>query len=79
MHAKKARMPLDYLRKIEHAGLPLLVDDRSEINSIAVLVAAGMVEAVLPPVSTDENAEGRLPAVVKLITPRGRAELLLHG
>lgn len=73
-------MPLDYLRKIEHAGLPLLVDDRSEINSIAVLVAAGMVEAVLPPALTDDDAaEGRLPAVVKLITPRGRAELLLHG
>lgn len=74
-------MPLDYLRKIEHAGLPLLVDDMSEINCIAVLVAAGMLEAVLPPPGPTQDAarDGQLPAVVKLITPRGRAELLLRG
>ena len=77
-------MPLDYLHKIEQLGLPLIVDDESDIRCVAVLLAAGLVDAAVPPPSAGDEPGGvQLPAVVKKITPLGRAELLrrrgLHG
>ncbi|MGJ7615657.1 MULTISPECIES: hypothetical protein [unclassified Variovorax] len=73
-------MPLDYLRKIEHVGLPLLVDDENDIRCIAVLLAAGLLDAAVPPPSAGGEADGvQLPAVVKKITPLGRAELSRRG
>lgn len=73
-------MPLDYLRKIEHLGLPLVVDDENDIRCIAVLLAAGMVDAAVPPPSAGPAPDGvQLPAIVKKITPLGRAELMRHG
>jgi hypothetical protein len=70
-------MPFDYLRKIENLDLPLIVDDEGDIRCVAVLVAAGMVDAAVPPPSAREEPDGvQLPAVVKKITPLGRAELM---
>ena len=47
-------MPMDYLRKIENAALPFRVGASSEINCIAILKAAGLIEAaILPPSGVD--------------------------
>ena len=66
-------MPMDFLRRIEGASFPLAVKAESEIQCTAVLVAAELVEAVLPP-SGSESADNRV-AVILRITPLGRAEL----
>lgn len=64
-------MPMDFLKRVEHEMLPLTVTDPMDIRNVAVLVAAGLVEAILP-----EEAEAHdLPAVVLRITPHGRGEL----
>jgi len=63
-------MPMDFLKKVEHETLPLAVTDPRDIRNVAVLVAAGLVEAILP----QEGVPGDLPAVVLRITPPGRDE-----
>jgi hypothetical protein len=66
-------VPMDFLRRIEHASFPLAIEDEADINCIAVLAAAHLVEAHLPPVSSSTNhLHG---ATVLRITPFGRAEL----
>lgn len=62
---------MDFLKKVEHETLPLAVTDPRDIRNVAVLVAAGLVEAILP----QEGVPGDLPAVVLRITPLGRDEL----
>jgi hypothetical protein len=67
-------MPLDYLRSIGNSTFPLHTEDPSEINSVAVLEAAGMVEATLPSVC---RARQKLrQAVVLGVTPLGRTALV---
>lgn len=67
-------MPLDYLRRIGNSTLPLRTEDPSEINSVAVLEAAGMVEATLPSVC---RARQKLrQAVILRVTPLGRTALV---
>jgi hypothetical protein len=62
---------MDLLRRIEHASFPLTLEDEADIQSAAVLVAAKLIEADLPP-AADIN---RLPGVVLRITLLGFAEL----
>lgn len=70
-------MPLDYLRKIGQSAFPLRIDDPAEINSVAVLNAAGMVEATLPPpCRTRQNPQKFRQAVVLRVTPLGRTALV---
>jgi hypothetical protein len=68
-------MPMDYLRKIEKADFPLRVEDSNDINNVAVLKAAGLVEAELEEVPSGDPAERCEVAVVRRITPLGRAML----
>ena len=64
-------MPMNFLRRIEHASLPLAIHEEADIQCAAVLVAAGLVEANLP---GPDNTEGR-GGVILRITPLGCAEL----
>jgi hypothetical protein len=38
-------MPMDFLRRVEKADLPLTVEEFADVNNVAVLRAAGLVEA----------------------------------
>jgi hypothetical protein len=70
-------MPLDYLRKIGNSVFPLRIDDPAEINSVAVLNAAGMVEATLPPACRARQAQLKFrQAIVLRVTPLGRTALV---
>lgn len=70
-------MPLDYLRKIGNSVFPLRIDDPAEINSVAVLNAAGLVEAMLPPASrTGQSPQKFRQAVILRVTPLGRTALV---
>jgi hypothetical protein len=66
-------MPMDFLKRIEDASFPLAVKSETDIRCSAVLAAAELVEAVLPP-SGSEGTDKRV-AVILRITPLGRAEL----
>jgi hypothetical protein len=66
-------MPMDFLRRIEHASFPLAIEDEADINCVAVLAAADLIEAHLPPVSPSTNRSHGV-AILR-ITPLGRAEL----
>jgi hypothetical protein len=66
-------MPMDFLRKIEKAVFPLAVEDFADANNVAVLKAAGLVEAeLIEAVAGDPDT---CCAVVIRITPEGRAAL----
>lgn len=65
-------MPMDFLRRIENASFPLAVTDTTDVHNVAVLAAAELIEAVLPPATQDV---GDKPAIVLRITPMGRSEL----
>lgn len=67
-------MPMDYLRRIEAATFPLRVEDSTDINNVAVLKAAGLVEAELEDAPSSDPAS-REVAVVQRITPLGRVTL----
>ncbi|MDP9600997.1 UNVERIFIED_ORG: hypothetical protein J2W38_000767 [Variovorax paradoxus] len=70
-------MPLDYLRKIGNSVFPLRIDDPAGINSVAVLNAAGMVEATLPPTCRARQSQQKFrQAVVLRVTPLGRTALV---
>lgn len=64
-------MPRELLRRISRVSLPTEVRDSQDIRNAAVLRAAGMVEAVLPP---EPFVNGHTGTILK-ITPLGRAEL----
>lgn len=64
-------MPRDFLRKIERVPLPIEVRNPRDIRSVAVLRAAGILEAIVPPEPFDDLS---VSTVLK-ITPLGRAEL----
>lgn len=65
-------MPMDFLDRIADASFPTAVRDEVDINSAVMLVAAHLIEAVLPPAA--RGTGGRV-AVVLRITPQGRAVL----
>ncbi|EJL76458.1 hypothetical protein ACCC97_21885 [Variovorax sp. Varisp85] len=70
-------MPLDYLRKIGNSVFPLRTDDPAEINSVAVLNAAGMVEATLPPPCRARQTQQKFrQAVILRVTPLGQTALV---
>jgi hypothetical protein len=64
-------MPKDFLRRIERVPLPLEIRNPKDIRSAAVLRAAGMLEAIVPPEPFDD---GSISTILQ-ITPLGRAEL----
>lgn len=64
-------MPMNFLRRIEHASFPLAIHEEADIQCAAVLVAAGLVEANLP----DPGNTGGRGGVILRITPLGRVEL----
>lgn len=64
-------MARDFLRKIEHANFPIEVRDVRDIRSAAVLRAAGMLQAMLPPEPFNASSKGTILS----ITPLGQAEL----
>lgn len=64
-------MARDFLRKIEHAAFPIEAREPQDIRNAAVLRAAGMLEAILPPEPFDAHSAGTILG----ITPLGRAEL----
>jgi hypothetical protein len=66
-------MPMDFLRRIEKAEFPLPVEDFADVNSVAVLKAAGLVEAEL--VEAVAGDPDTCCAVVIRITPEGNAAL----
>jgi hypothetical protein len=66
-------MPMDFLRRIEHASFPLAIEHEADINCVAVLAAADLIEAHLSPVSPSTNRSHGV-AILR-ITLLGRAEL----
>ncbi|KPU88092.1 hypothetical protein APR50_43060 [Variovorax paradoxus] len=64
-------MPMDLLRRIERAALPLVLRDERDVRSTIVLEAAAMIKAHLP---ANEHMSTR-PAVVFRITDIGRQAL----
>lgn len=66
-------MPMDFLRRIERAAFPLTVEEFADVNNVAVLRAAGLVEAEL--VDAVEGDPDTACAIVFRITPEGHATL----
>ena len=60
-------MPQDFLRQLVNDTLPQTFDDEASIDKLRVLVAAELVEAILPPPGEGTHA------TVTRITPLGRA------
>lgn len=70
-------MPMDFLRRIENAHFPLTVEEFAEVNNVAVLRAAGLVDAEL--IDAVEGDPDTCCAVVLRITPEGFAALAGGG
>lgn len=69
-------MPLDYLRKVQNATLPLEVVSMADIDLLRVLRAAGYVEAAIPKPSKGRDTYGHQgPAFLLRITDEGRTAL----
>ncbi|WP_235510163.1 hypothetical protein [Variovorax sp. Root473] len=66
---------MDFLERIEDASFPMAVRDEADIHCAIMLVAAHLIEAVLPPAA---SGTGRRVAVILLITSKGRAALRLR-
>jgi hypothetical protein len=66
-------MPMDFLKRIENSSFPLAIEDETDIHCVAVLVAAELVEAHLPPVLAGANRS--YGVTILRITPMGRSEL----
>lgn len=64
---------LDYLRKLERAAFPFRVSDPDSVQHIQELVSAALVEGGVGHSAVDQQ---RI-AVVRRITPLGRAHLAL--
>lgn len=73
-------MPLDYLRKIQDAKFPLKVEEPREVDCVAVLIAAKLVEGTISsPADRDASDPDAEFAIVERITVLGRAELARKG
>lgn len=70
-HHAQSAMAFDYLLKIERAHFPLLIGDPYEVECIHVLRAAELIEAEITAAAEDNSQT----AVVRRITPMGRAEI----
>lgn len=70
-------MPMDFLRRIEKADFPLPVEEFADVNNVAVLRAAGLVEAEM--IETVEGDPDTCCAIVLRITPEGHAALAGGG
>ena len=66
-------MPMDFLRRIEKADFPLTVEEVADVDNVAVLRAAGLVEAEMVDAVGGNPDTSR--AVVLRITPEGHAAL----
>lgn len=67
---------LAYLYSIEKVSFPLRVENHDEINCIEALKQAGFVDATISPAFTwKDSTEPRELAIVRRITPLGRAQL----
>jgi hypothetical protein len=66
-------MPMDFLREIEKAEFPLPVEDFTDVNNVAVLKAAGLIEAEM--IEAVDGDPDTTCAVVVRITPEGYAAL----
>jgi hypothetical protein len=66
-------MPMDFLRRLEKADFPLTVEEVADVDNVAVLRAAGLVEAEM--VDAVEGNPDTSRAVVLRITPEGHAAL----
>jgi hypothetical protein len=64
-------LPMNLLRRIEHASFPLTIHDGADIRCASVLAAASLVEANLP---KPDVAAGR-SGVIMRITAAGREQL----
>ncbi|MEZ2298578.1 hypothetical protein [Variovorax sp. RCC_210] len=66
-------MPTDFFCRIEKADFPLTVEEFADVNGVAVLRAAGLVEAeTVEAVDGDPEAAC---AIVLRMTPEGHAAL----
>lgn len=78
--ARAGLEPLDYLRTIERSTFPLRVEDPQEISCIEALKQAGFVDAAISPVlAWKDRSEPQELAVIRRITPFGRAQLTRGG
>lgn len=70
---KKAEhiIPMDLLRRLEKEHFPVVLRDVQDIRNATVLVASGLIEAILP----HESEAHDFPGVLLRITSSGRAEL----
>lgn len=68
-------MPMDFLARIQHEQFPLTIADPDQINSAAVLRAAGMIEADVPAAQPTDSQPMQKPAVIVAITALGQHEL----
>ncbi|KQP18806.1 hypothetical protein [Pseudorhodoferax sp. Leaf267] len=66
-------MSLYFLHQLEHAAFPLRVSDPQALRCIEELLAAQMIEGGLGTSAADQHSF----AIVRRITPRGRAHLSL--
>lgn len=74
--ARAGPEPLDYLRTIERSTFPLRVQDPQEIDCIEALKQAGFVDAAISPaLAWKSGSEPQELAVIRRITPFGRAQL----
>ncbi|MFS2206337.1 hypothetical protein ACCD11_17425 [Variovorax sp. Varisp36] len=74
--ARAGPEPLDYLRAIERSTFPLRVQDPQQINCIEALKQAGFVDAAISPaLAWKSSSEPQELAVIRRITPFGRAQL----
>ncbi|MGJ7614964.1 MULTISPECIES: hypothetical protein [unclassified Variovorax] len=72
----KSMEPLDYLRRIKGAAFPLRVEDHEEINCVEALKQAGYVDAsISAALIWKGSGTPQELAIVKRITPLGRAQL----
>ena len=66
-------MPTDFFRRIEKADFPLTIEEFADVNRVAALRAAGLVEAeTVDAVDGDPEAAC---AIVLRMTPEGHAAL----
>lgn len=65
-------MPIDFLRKIEHAQFPWTVTNSREISDVEILRGECMVVAAI------SRLPGSRQAIVLRITDEGRAMLARH-
>ncbi|MFS2165552.1 hypothetical protein [Variovorax sp. Varisp62] len=74
--ARTGLEPLDYLRTIERSTFPLRVQDPQEIDCIEALKQAGFIDAAISPaLAWKSGSEPQELAVIRRITPFGRAQL----